>query len=90
MTLKSSFLTLSGSTLLNLGFYFIASHLKRQVALLNLALSSPSFDVAGLARLFIGLQSLAGVSLLTLVSSYLLFRFGVFLLLLGCSGRGRL
>jgi len=87
MNLKASFLTLSGSASLNLALYLI---LRSQVALLNFALSSPTLDASGFMRLANSLQSLAVWSLLLTVLAYLLLRFGVSLLLLGCSGRLRL
>ena len=90
MNLKASFLTLSGSVSLNLALYLIVSHLRRQVMLLGIALSSPTLDASGFMRLANGLQSLAVWSLLLTVLAYLLLRFGVSLLLLGCSGRLRL
>ena len=85
--MRSPLLTLSGFSLLNLAFYLIASHLRRQVALLSLSVGSSSI---GFMSLLMGLQSLAVGSLLTIISAYLLLRFGVSLILLGCSGRGRL
>lgn len=90
MNLKASFLILSGLASLNFALYLIVSHLRSQMALLNLALSSPTLDASGFMRLANGLQSLAVWSLLLTVFAYLLLRFGVSLLLLGCSGRLRL
>lgn len=90
MNLKASFLTLSGLASLNFALYLIISHLRSQVALLNFALSSPTLDASGFIRLANGLQSLAVWSLLLTVFAYLLLRFGVSLLLLGCLGRLRL
>ncbi|RLI07587.1 hypothetical protein DRO24_02730 [Candidatus Bathyarchaeota archaeon] len=90
MNLKASFLTFSGLVFLNFALYLIVSHLRSQVALLSFALSSPTLDASGFMRLANGLQSLAVSSLLLTVFTYLLLRFGVSLLLLGCSGRLRL
>lgn len=90
MSHKSLFLTFSGFALLNLGIYLLASHLKHQVVLIGLAWNSLSLDVAGFVELLIDLQSLGVASLFVLISTYLVLRFGVSLLLLGCSGRGRL
>jgi len=90
MNLKVSFLTFSGLVFLNFALHLIISHLRSQVALLSFALSSPTLDASGFMRLANSLQSLAVSSLLLTVFTYLLLRFGISLLLLGCSGRLRL
>jgi len=90
MNLKTSILILSGSSLLAVALFLIASYLRSQVALLNLALSSPTLDAPGFMMLLTGLQSLTTGSLFLAVFAYLLLRFGISLLLLGCSRRVRL